>query len=66
MHGIVIISSIIILVLIIVTMVMMLLSRHSMVPYPVQRYFVFRVLDKSISDPSLITISNEKGMVNRV
>ena len=66
MHGIVIISCIIILVLILVTMVMMLLSRHTMVPYAIQRYFVFRVLDKSISDPSLITISNEKGMVNRV
>jgi len=46
--------------------VVMLLSRHSLIPYPIQRFFVFKVLNASISDSSLIEIHNEKALVHRV
>jgi cyclopropane-fatty-acyl-phospholipid synthase len=54
---------IVVLFLIVATIIMiLLLSRHSVVPYPIQRYFVFQ----AISDSSLIEIHNEKALVNRV
>ena len=55
-----------ILLLVIVIFVILLVLRQPIIPYPIQRFFVLRVLHKSISDPSLINIHNEKALVKSV